>query len=620
MALEWDAVEKIRAAQARRDTDIVPSTSDNDRAALSPGGSAAKIPALTDLESMIFKIRAQLIDYIVAHGLVDGLIFDGTLRPTDSGKIVITSEMIDVVTDALGYYKESDVLAFVERYLPDHHYVTDANYVHTDNNYDHDAVDKLGSIEYGAEVNKIIDLVFNGSTVVDPDTRVATITITPEMIKEWYESNDDTNAFTDEAKQELASLWERLDYLDAKVDDVQLDGESIVKNKIAYLTALKLKNSYESNPDTNAYTDAAKAIVESIPALRTRVDEDEQRIDALERAVAILQSDLAQEIVDRETGDKNLHTEIVTEASARAEGDQELNTLIADESLARANADQILEGEIVDLGEDLGRTKDNVTALARDIAFERDTETESTYKPRETVTELWLDRAGGAGEKVTEAYVHTAADDPGNGNDKYKIANKEYVSTAISNIVFPKYFPGVFNLPKATDNLRYYVGKAYKQYVFSYDPDSKSAIDHIVFDETNNCYRVTPVITDQMFQTIFKDAGVGPSSYIYYTMEYELFSVRYTDRTGISTELFKVEGISDITNVRPETKPYQERTPIVYTLQPRSRDIGAGKYNYPLSMFFGSFKIPKTSDEETAIPARLNVDVDIYMYAAIRDK
>lgn len=620
MALEWDAVEKIRAAQARRDTDIVPSTSDNDRAALSPGGSAAKIPALTELESMIFKIRAQLIDYIVAHGLVDGLIFDGTLRATESGKIVITSEMIDVVTDALGYYKESDVLAFVERYLPDHHYVTDANYVHTDNNYDHDAVDKLGSIEYGAEVNKIIDLVFNGSTVVDPDTRVATITITPEMIKEWYESNDDTNAFTDEAKQELASLWERLDYLDAKVDDVQLDGESIVKNKIAYLTALKLKNSYESNPDTNAYTDAAKAIVESIPALRTRVDEDEQRIDALERAVAILQSDLAQEIVDRETGDKNLHTEIVTEASARAEGDQELNTLIADESLARANADQILEREIVDLGEDLGRTKDNVTALARDIAFERDAETESTYKPRETVTELWLDRVGGAGEKVTEAYVHTAADDPGNGNDKYKIANKEYVSTAISNIVFPKYFPGVFNLPKVTDDLRYYVGKAYKQYEFSYDPDSTSAINHIVFDETNNCYRITPIITDQMFQNIFRDAGVGPSSYIYYTMEYELFSVRYTDRTGISTELFKVEGISDIANVRPETKPYQERTPIVYTLQPRSRDVGAGKYNYPLSMFFGSFKIPKTSDEETAIPRRLNVDVDIYLYAAIRDK
>lgn len=620
MALEWDAVEKIRAAQARRDTDIVPSTSDNDRAALSPGGSAAKIPALTDLESMIFKIRAQLIDYIVAHGLVDGLIFDGTLRATESGKIVITSEMIDVVTDALGYYKESDVLAFVERYLPDHHYVTDANYVHTDNNYDHDAVDKLGSIEYGAEVNKIIDLVFNGSTVVDPDTRVATITITPEMIKEWYESNDDTNAFTDEAKQELASLWERLDYLDAKVDDVQLDGESIVKNKIAYLTALKLKNSYESNPDTNAYTDAAKAIVESIPALRTRVDEDEQRIDALERAVAILQSDLAQEIVDRETGDKNLHTEIVTEASARAEKDQELNTLIADESLARANADQILEREIVDLGEDLGRTKDNVTALARDIAFERDTETESTYKPRETVTELWLDRVGGAGEKVTEAYVHTAADDPGNGNDKYKIANKEYVSTAISNIVLPKYFPGVFNLPKVTDDLRYYVGKAYKQYEFTYDPDSTSAINHIVFDETDNCYRITPIITDQMFQNIFRDAGVGPSSYIYYTMEYELFSVRYTDRTGISTELFKVEGISDIANVRPETKPYQERTPIVYTLQPRSRDVGAGKYNYPLSMFFGSFKIPKTSDEETAIPRRLNVDVDIYLYAAIRDK
>lgn len=620
MALEWDAVEKIRAVQARRDTDIVPSTSDNDRAALSPEGSAARVPALTDIESMLFKIRAQLIDYIVAHGLVDGLIFDGTLRATESGKIVITSEMIDVVTDALGYYKESDVLAFVERYLPDHHYVADADYIHTDNNYDDNAVDKLDSIEYGAEVNKIIDLVFNGSTVVDPDTRVATITITSGMIKEWYESNDNTNAFTDREKQELETLWERLDYLSAKVDDVQLDGESIVKNKIAYLTALKIKNSYESNPDTNAYTDAAKAIVESIPALRTRVDEDEQRIDALERAVARLQSDLAQEIVDRETGDKNLHTEIVTEASSRVEADNELRTLITDESLARARADQILEEEIVNLGEDLERTKENVVAIASDIAFARDDGSETVYSPRETVTELWLDRVGETGAKVTESYVHTAADDPGNENDKYKIVNKEYVSTAISNIAIPKYFPGVYNLPSKTDNLRYYTKKSYQNYEFTYDPDATSAIGNIVFDEADNCYRITPIITEPMFQSVFEDADVGPSSYIYYTMEHEIFSVRYTDRTGISTELYQVEGITDIANVKPGAKPYQERTPIIYTIDPRHRTVNKGKYNYPMSMFFGTFKIPKTSDDEQYIPTRLNVDVNIYICAAIQDE
>lgn len=39
------------------------------------------------------------------------------------------------------------------------------------------------------------------------------------------------------------------------VDDVTLDGKSVVENKIAKLTKQLIKQSYESNPDTNCLTD-----------------------------------------------------------------------------------------------------------------------------------------------------------------------------------------------------------------------------------------------------------------------------------------------------------------------------------------------------------------------------
>lgn len=417
MALEWDAVEKIRAAQMRRDPNTLPETDANLTGATSSAGTAAGVARLTDTEALIFKIRAQLIDYIVAHGLVDGLVFDGTLRATESGKIVITSEMIDVVVDALGYYKEPDVLAFIEDYLPDHHYVADADYVHTDNNYDNDAVSKLAGIEDGAEVNKIIDLIFNGSTAVDPETRVATITITPEMIKEWYESNDDTNAFTGIEKAELAHLWERLDALEAKVDDVQLDGESIVKNKVAYLTALKIKNSYESNPDTNAYTDAAKAIVESIPALRTRVETDEARIDELERTVVVLRNDLTAETEARTTEDANLENRIEAEAAKRSEDDL------------------VILDKITNLTNDLTRTKDTITELAKDVAFTETEEVSGIYIPQEKVDAIWLDRVDDTGTVASKSYVRVKTeDDPDDTNDGDRVVNKSYVKTAIANM------------------------------------------------------------------------------------------------------------------------------------------------------------------------------------------
>lgn len=422
MALNWDHVEKIRQAQSTaKDADLVTDTNTNISAATSPAGRAADVPRLDQYEALIFKIRAQLIDYIVAHGLVDGLVYDGTLRATESGKIVITKEMIDTVVDALGYYKVDDVLAYLEKYLPENFYVSDEFYTHTDNNFKDEDVDKLESIEFGAEVNKIVDVIFNDESMLDPETRVATITITPEMIKEWYESNDDTNAFTDEAKTELEVLWNRLDYLDAKVDDVLLDGESIVKNKIAYLTALKIKNSYESNPDTNAYTDAAKAIVESIPALRTRVELDEQRIDELERTVVVLRNDLTTETEERMAAD--------TALEEKHDKDVQMLTERIDDV-----ADSVSE-----LGDEVSRIGGEVSVLneaVTNIVFERiDPDPESAdyehFQIKETAEKVWGVGTDADGNVTRALYTTTDAIDS-DSEDEYRVVNKKYVQESLA--------------------------------------------------------------------------------------------------------------------------------------------------------------------------------------------
>lgn len=287
MAFDWEHVEAIRAeqdsARNRRDLNTLPTNEVSNEIYNSPSGKNAKIPGLDHWEQMIHKVRTQLIDYIIEHGLVQGFEYDGINEPIKNGKIVITAEMLQRVTDRFGYFKEKETLEFVEKYLPEHHYVADENYVHTDNNYTDAEKVKLDGIADGAEVNKVISILFNGVETIDPETRVATITITPADVKEWYEQNPDTNVFTDAEKAKLESI--NLDELSNKVEDVTLDGETIVKDKVAVLTAKKIKDSYESNADTNAFTDADKALVEQVlPELQKGVNQHEQRIDALEKS------------------------------------------------------------------------------------------------------------------------------------------------------------------------------------------------------------------------------------------------------------------------------------------------------------------------------------------------
>ena len=285
MAYDWEKVEAIRAeqnsARNRRDLNALPTNEVSNEIYNSPSGRSAKIPGLDHWEQMIHKVRAQLIDYIIEHGLVQGFEYDGINEPIKNGKIVITAEMLQRVTDRFGYFKEKETLETIEKYHAEHYFVTDENYVHTDNNFTDAEKTKLEGIADGAEVNKVISVLFNGIETIDPETRVATITITPADIKTWYEQNPDTNVFTDVEKAKLESI--NIKELSNKVEDVTLDGETVVKNKVAILTAKKIKDSYESNANTNAFTDADKALVEQVlPEVQNKTNQHEQRIDALE--------------------------------------------------------------------------------------------------------------------------------------------------------------------------------------------------------------------------------------------------------------------------------------------------------------------------------------------------
>lgn len=295
MAFDWEHVEAIRAeqdsARNRRDLNTLPTDEVSNEIYNSPSGRNAKVPGLDHWEQMIHKVRTQLIDYIIEHGLVQGFEYDGINEPIKNGKIVLTAEMLQRVTDRFGYFKEKETLEFIEKYLPEHHYVADENYVHTDNNYTDAEKAKLEGIADRAEVNKVISVLFNGVETIDPETRVATITITPADVKAWYEQNPDTNVFTDAEKAKLESI--NIDELSNKIEDVTLDGETVVKNKVAILTAKKIKGSYESNANTNAFTDADKTLVEQVlPELQKGVNQHEQRIDVLEKTQLVQDAEI----------------------------------------------------------------------------------------------------------------------------------------------------------------------------------------------------------------------------------------------------------------------------------------------------------------------------------------
>ena len=349
MAFDWEHVEAIRAeqnsARARRDINTLPTDETSERIYNSPAGIDAKVPKLDHWEQMIQKVRTQLIDYIISHGLVQGFEYDGIDEPIKNGKIVLTADMLKRVTDRFGYFREKETKKFIEAYLPEHFYVSDENYVHTDNNYTDTEKDKLSGVADGAEVNKVISILFNGVETVDPETRVATITITPADIKAWYEQNPDTNVFTDAEKAKLESI--DINALSNKVEDITLDGETVVKNKVAVLTAKKIKDSYESNPDTNAFTDADKVLVEQVtPEIQKGVNQHEKRLDDLEKSQTVQDSEIA-DIKDSisELGDEvnSVAGRVTNLESSQKVQDGKIDTLEKWKSTTDASIDSLKE-------------------------------------------------------------------------------------------------------------------------------------------------------------------------------------------------------------------------------------------------------------------------------------
>ena len=217
------------------------------------------IARLTEIESIIFKLKAELIDYIEEHGLVDGLIWNGVLQPVQGSKIVITKDMIQAITDSI-YTKE---------------------------------LKKLAGIEEGAEANKVIDVIFNDVSVLDNDTRVATITITPEDIKLWYESNPDTNAYTDEEKELVATI-------PTITDDIQnIEEEQTKQNE--RLDALE---ESQDEQDTRLDTIEAEQIEQN-----NRLDEVEPKVEKNIEDIA----NIKLEQTEQNTRLTNIETEQVTQ-------------------------------------------------------------------------------------------------------------------------------------------------------------------------------------------------------------------------------------------------------------------------------------------------------------------
>lgn len=410
MAFDWEHVEAIRAeqdsARNRRDLNTLPTNKVSNEIYNSPSGREAKISGLDHWEQMVYKVRTQLIDYIIEHGLVQGFEYDGINEPIKNGKIVLTAEMLQRVTDRFGYFKEKETLEFIEKYLPEHYYVSDDNYVHTDNNYTDEEKAKLEGIEDGAEVNKVISILFNGVETIDPTTRVATITITPADIKAWYEQNPDTNVFSDADKKKLdgieanaqvnkvenvtidgvtvldpedktAKITKKLvkasyesnpdtnAFTDAEktklegiedgaqvndVIDVTLDGNSIVdRNKIAVLTAAAIKTSYESNANTNAFTDADKELVEkTVPTLVEESHDHEKRIGALELSQHV-QDDEISKLKEKDIA---LENEITETKSSISELGDEVNSVAGRVTNLEASQ-KVQDGDISQLKEDI---------------------------------------------------------------------------------------------------------------------------------------------------------------------------------------------------------------------------------------------------------------------------
>ena len=309
------------------------------------------VPRISEIEATLFKLRSELLQYINETGLIDGLIWDGQLQPVSDRKIKITEEMIKAVTDSI-YTKE---------------------------------LVKLAGIEEGAEVNKIIDLIFNDVTCLDDGTRVATIT--KEMIKEAYELNTDTNAYTDHEKELVATIPditdknteqdgrldsievhnttqdERLTAIEAK--DVEQDGRLDAIEKVNEDQELHLAtiDSKDAEQDETIKTIQAKDSEQDI-----RLDKKDVEVKAIETSVEHLCHEVDAKIKDvildgRSVADSNRNAILDSSVICKVHDVQVDNVTVVNNKTANILLTQALNENLAKCDEKIKTALANVSQI-----------------------------------------------------------------------------------------------------------------------------------------------------------------------------------------------------------------------------------------------------------------
>ena len=282
-------------------------------------GRALGLPRINELEQFIFKLRTELINYLIENAYIDGLKFDGLLYKPEGGKIVITADMIQAVVSKFGYITNQEaaeliaktigdgdfaskpwVGAYVTQYLVDHFYVADEHYVSTDNNFTDADKDKLDGLEILVE-----DVQLNGTSVLNRETKVANVIITDEMVKEWYESNPDTNALTDAEKLKLSRV----------PDDLQTVLDEIIAHERSHdLDIIEIKQ-LNARQETHLTQLDAEQVTQNI-----NIEENKQNIINLTKDVALIKrkdesqdseiAALKEKDVEQDAAISGLNTEI----------------------------------------------------------------------------------------------------------------------------------------------------------------------------------------------------------------------------------------------------------------------------------------------------------------------
>ena len=273
----------------------------------------------------------------------------------------------------------------------------------------------------------------------------ATADQTAAEIKTAYESNTDTNAFTDD-------------------DHTKLDG--IEANATADQTALEIKTAYESNADTNAFTDADETKLDGIEASATAdqtaaeiktayesnadtnafTDDDHTKLDGIEASATADQTDAEIRAAVEAALDSNVftdddHTKLggiealadvtdtdnVTAAGAvmDTEVDENIKTLV----LPATTTISTYGATLVD---DLTATAARTT-LGLGTAATTDS-TDYATAAQGTTAEAALPKAGGTmtGAIAMSTFKITGAGDPIDAQD---VATKAYVDAEVTAVI-----------------------------------------------------------------------------------------------------------------------------------------------------------------------------------------